>query len=97
VPQQHLAEELAPDGIRVNVLSPGRVLTPRIEQLDAANAEKSGRTVRQVRDATVAQIPLGRLGEPAEFGRVAAFLSSPAASYVTGEHLLVDGGLIRGL
>ena len=94
---KHLAEELAPDGIRVNVLSPGRVLTPRIEQLDAANAEKSGRTVQQVRDATVAQIPLGRLGEPAEFGRVAAFLSSPAASYVTGEHLLVDGGLIRGL
>jgi len=94
---KHLAVELAPDGIRVNVLSPGRVLTPRIEQLDAANAEKSGRSLQEVRDATIAQIPMGRLGEPAEFGRVAAFLSSPAASYVTGEHLLVDGGLIRGL
>ena len=94
---KHLAEELAPDGIRVNVLSPGRVHTPRIDQLDAANAERTGRTVEEVRTATVANIPMGRLGEPAEFGRVAAFLSSPAASYVTGEHLLVDGGLIRGM
>lgn len=94
---KHLAEEYAPDGIRVNVLSPGRVHTPRIDQLDAANAERTGRTVEEVRTATVANIPLGRLGDPAEFGRVAAFLSSPAASYVTGEHLLVDGGLIRGM
>jgi 3-oxoacyl-[acyl-carrier protein] reductase len=94
---KHLAEEYAEAGVRVNVLSPGRVLTPRIDQLDAANAEKSGTTPEQVREAAVAKIPLGRLGDPAEFGRVAAFLSSPAASYVTGTHLLVDGGLIRSL
>lgn len=94
---KHLAEEYAGDGVRVNVLSPGRVLTPRIDQLDTANAEKSGKTPEQVREAAVAKIPLGRLGDPAEFGRVAAFLSSPAASYVTGTHLLVDGGLIRSL
>ena len=94
---KHLAEELAGDGIRVNVLSPGRVLTPRIDQLDQANAAKTGSTPEQVRADAIAKIPMGRLGDPAEFGRVAAFLSSPAASYVTGEHLLVDGGLIRGL
>lgn len=94
---KHLAEEYAGDGIRVNVLSPGRVLTPRIDQLDQANAKKSGKTPDQVRADAVAKIPLGRLGEPAEFGRVAAFLSSAAASYLTGEHLLVDGGLIRSL
>ena len=94
---KHLAEEYAADGIRVNVLSPGRVLTPRIDQLDQANAEKTGKTPEQVRADAVARIPLGRLGDPAEFGRVAAFLSSPAASYLTGQHLLVDGGLIRSL
>jgi len=96
-PCKHLAEEYAGDGVRVNVLSPGRVLTPRIDQLDAANAKKTGKTPEQVRADAVSKIPLGRLGDPAEFGRVAAFLSSPAASYVTGEHVLVDGGLIRSL
>lgn len=94
---KHVAEEFAGDGIRANVLSPGRILTPRIDQLDQANAKKTGKTPEQVRADAVAKIPLGRLGDPAEFGRVAAFLSSPAASYLTGEHILVDGGLIRSL
>lgn len=94
---KHLSVELAPLGIRVNVLSPGRVLTPRIDELDRAAAAKSGRSVTEVRQDSVAKIPLGRLGEPAEFGRVAAFLLSDAASYVTGAHLLVDGGLVRSL
>lgn len=94
---KHLAEEYAGDGIRVNVLSPGRVRTPRLDQLDAAKAAKVGRTPEEVRAESVATIPLGRLGETAEFGRVAAFLSSPAASYVTGTHLLVDGGMVRSL
>ena len=94
---KHLAEELAPDGVRVNVLSPGRVHTPRVDQLDQAKAERSGQSFEAVRADAVAKIPLGRLGEPAEFGRVGAFLCSPAASYVTGEHLLVDGGLVRGM
>lgn len=94
---KHLAEELAPDGIRVNVLSPGRVHTDRTEQLDASRAERSGRTIDEVRAETIARIPLGRLGRPQEFGRVAAFLSSEAASYLNGVHLLVDGGMIRAL
>ncbi len=94
---KHLAEEMAGDGIRVNVLSPGRIHTERTEALDASRAERSGRTVEQVRAETIARIPLGRLGEPAEFGRVAAFLSSPAASYLTGIHVLADGGMVRTL
>jgi 3-oxoacyl-[acyl-carrier protein] reductase len=94
---KHLAEEYAGDGIRVNVLSPGRIHTPRVDQLDQANAERRGSTPEQVRAEAVAKIPLGRLGEPAEFGRVAAFVSSPAASYLTGIHLLADGGLVRAL
>ncbi len=94
---KHLAEEWASDGVRVNVVSPGRVQTPRVDQLDAAKAEKTGSTPEEVRAASVAQIPLGRLGDPAEFGRVVAFVASPAASYLTGTHLLVDGGLVRAL
>lgn len=93
----HLADEVAGDGIRVNVLSPGRILTPRIDQLDAAKAKKTGQDRAEIRRASESMVPLGRLGEPAEFGRVAAFLVSDAASYVTGEHLLVDGGLIRSM
>lgn len=94
---KHLSIELAPSGIRVNVLSPGRVLTPRVEELDAAAAKRTGRPFSAVRQDAIAKIPLGRLGEPAEFGRVAAFLLSDAASYVTGAHLLVDGGMVSSL
>jgi len=94
---KHLAIELAPHGVRVNMLSPGRILTDRTRQLDAARARREGRSEEDVRAETVAQIPLGRLGEPGEFARVAAFLLSPAASYVTGESVLVDGGMVRAL
>ncbi|HKI56063.1 MAG TPA: SDR family oxidoreductase [Trueperaceae bacterium] len=92
-----LSLELAGDGIRVNCLSPGRVLTPRILQLDEARAEREGKSVDEVRQASVAGIPLGRLGDVEEFGRVAAFLVSDAASYMTGTSVLVDGGMVRCL
>lgn len=92
---KHTASEFAPYNIRVNVVSPGRILTDRITQLDAARAEKTGKSIETVRAESVATIPLGRLGEPAEFGNVAAFLASPAASYVTGVSWLVDGGAVK--
>lgn len=92
-----LAEELASDGIRVNCLSPGRIETERIQQLDRARAEREGRSPEEIRADTLKTIPLGRLGEPHEFGRVAAFLCSEAASYMTGGSVLVDGGLVRSL
>lgn len=94
---KHLATELASAGIRVNMLSPGRVQTERIDQLDNARAERENIPVEQVKEQSVANIPMGRVGEPAEFGRVAAFLASPAASYVTGSSWLVDGGMVRSL
>lgn len=94
---KHLTEELAPAGVRVNMLSPGRILTGRIEQLDAAQAKREDRSVEEVRADSVARIPLGRLGTPEEFGKVAAFIVSEAASYMTGSSLLVDGGMVRAL
>lgn len=93
----HLAGELAPRGIRVNLLSPGRILTDRTEQLDRARAERTGQDLEAVRAASIAAIPLGRMGSPAEFGRVAAFLCSDAASYITGSSVLVDGGMVQNL
>ena len=87
-----MADEYAPRGIRVISLMPGRLMTDRNRQL----FEASGDAARAAAE-TAATIPLGRLGEPAEFGRVAAFLLSPAASYLTGLAVPVDGGLLRTL
>lgn len=87
-----LADELGGRGIRVNGLLPGRIDTDRVRELDQA----TGRPVSTRREREAA-IPLGRYGDPAEFGAVAAFVLSPVASYVTGAMIPVDGGLIRGL
>ena len=92
-----LATEVAPKGIRVNNVCPGSILTDRIRSLSAATAMERGVDVQQVIDAEAAAIPMGRHGTPAEFANVVAFLASPAASYVTGVTVLVDGGSYRGL
>ena len=90
-----LVDEIAP--IRINALAPGRLATGRIAELDAARAATTGATVEEIQRTTIARIPLGRYGDPAELGRVGAFLLSPAASYVTGAIVPVDGGMIRAL
>ncbi|HYC50895.1 MAG TPA: SDR family oxidoreductase [Gemmatimonadaceae bacterium] len=90
-----LAGELGPDGILVNVLGPGRVQTERITQLDTGRAAKAGISIDQVRVNTSKTIPLGRYGVPDEYARVAVFLGSPANTYVTGQTLLVDGGMVK--
>jgi 3-oxoacyl-[acyl-carrier protein] reductase len=92
-----LSGELAADRIRVNTLLPGRIATDRLTYLDAANAKAAGITPEQQRERAVATIPLGRYGDPDEFGRAAAFLLSDAAAYISGAALQVDGGLIKGL
>lgn len=89
---KQLADELGPRGIRVNGLLPGRVDTERVKELDNLSDDPDA-----TKAAMIATIPLGRYGEPAEFGRAAAFLLSPAAGYVTGVMLPVDGGITRSL
>jgi 3-oxoacyl-[acyl-carrier protein] reductase len=89
---KNLADELGPRGIRVNALLPGRIATDRVHTLDAATGDADA-----ARAANERTIPLGRYGDPEEFGRTAAFLLSPAASFLTGVMLPVDGGLTRAL
>ena len=92
-----LADELAPQGIRVNNLLPGRLDTERVAQLDQHTADKLGITFDEARARAVAAIPLGRLGTIDEFGAAGAFLLSPAASFITGASLRVDGGMMRSV
>lgn len=87
-----LADELGPKGVRVNGLLPGRIATERVAELDATTEDPEA-----ARRAAEATIPLGRYGEPEEFGAVAAFVLSPVASFLTGVMLPVDGGLLRAL
>jgi 3-oxoacyl-[acyl-carrier protein] reductase len=84
-----MADELGPQGVRVNGLLPGRVDTDRVRDLDGPDPA--------VREGVAAGIPLRRYGRPEEFGRVAAFVLCPAASYLTGAMIPVDGGITRAL
>jgi 3-oxoacyl-[acyl-carrier protein] reductase len=86
-----LSDELGPRGVRVVGLLPGRIDTDRVRELDALSADPEA-----TRAASESRIPLRRYGAPEEFGRVAAFLLSPAASYLTGVMVPVDGGMRHG-
>jgi 3-oxoacyl-[acyl-carrier protein] reductase len=83
-----LARELGPEGITVNCVAPGRIDTPRMTELYGADGPPA---------EELAQIPLGRMGSPHEFGDVVCFLASARAAYITGTTVLVDGGISRGL
>jgi 3-oxoacyl-[acyl-carrier protein] reductase len=87
-----LANELGPNGVRINGLLPVRIATDRVREFDALSGDPV-----EVRARESQRIPLRRYGEPEEFGRAAAFLLSPAASYITGAMIPVDGGAIRSI
>lgn len=92
-----LSSEVAGDGITVNMVIPGRIHTERVDELDAAAAKRTGKSVADVATASRATIPAGRYGKVAEFAAVAAFLASEGASYVTGSVIRCDGGAIKSV
>ena len=92
-----LALELGPDQIRVNAIAPGWTRTDRVDQLLENRAETKHTTPDEEARAIAGDLPLRRMAEPEEFARVASFLLSPAASYVTGITMLVDGGMARAI
>jgi 3-oxoacyl-[acyl-carrier protein] reductase len=92
-----LSSEVAGDGITVNMVIPGRIHTERVDQLDAAAAKRTGKSVEDIATASRATIPAGRYGKVEEFAAVAAFLASEGASYVTGSVIRCDGGAIKSV
>ncbi|MBF8289349.1 MAG: family oxidoreductase [Chloroflexi bacterium] len=92
-----VSKVVAADGVTVNGALPGRHATRRIDQLDRATAERTGRTLEAVREGNLATIPAGRYGEPREFAGYVAWLASESAAYQTGTFTAIDGGLIASL
>ncbi|MBB4065680.1 SDR family oxidoreductase [Gellertiella hungarica] len=92
-----LASEVAAEGVTVNMLLPGSILTARLDDLDRRAAERSGRSLEAVRAESEAAIPAGRYGTTEEFGATAAFLLSERASYITGSMIRCDGGAARSV
>jgi len=92
-----LSQEVARDGVTVNVVLPGRIMTDRITQIDGNTAQKQGRSIEDVTRDSANAIPMGRLGEAKEYGDAVAFLASARASYITGSVLRVDGGAIPSI
>jgi 3-oxoacyl-[acyl-carrier protein] reductase len=92
-----LAEELAPYGILINTLAPGRIATDRVAFLDHLKANKLGVTTEQIAEESRNLIPLKRYGTPEEFANVATFLLSDANSYMTGSSFLVEGGMVKSI
>jgi 3-oxoacyl-[acyl-carrier protein] reductase len=92
-----LANEVAASGITVNCVLPGYTHTQRVEYLAAQTAKQKGITKEEAIHLWEAEIPMGRLAEPAEFAAMVTFLASEQASYITGQSIAVDGGWIRSL
>lgn len=89
-----LARELGKDKILVNTVGPGRIDTERVAQLDQIWAEQKGITYTDQRHQSENTIPLGFYGQPADFARIVVFLCSEANAYLTGQNLLIDGGMV---
>src|SRR5437667_435064 len=92
-----LADEVAPEGITVNVVCPGFIATERIEELTETRAKREHRSSQEVMREMVADIPMGRMGRTDELAAAIVFLASERASYITGVVVQVDGGFTRSI
>lgn len=92
-----LSKEFAPYGIRANNIIPGFFDTDRLKGLDKNESEKTGKPLEEVIEKRKSSVPLGRYGDPAEFGKAAAFLLSDASAYTTGHSFVLDGGYMKSL
>jgi 3-oxoacyl-[acyl-carrier protein] reductase len=92
-----ISMELGEDGILVNTVCPGRILTDRLTELDIQKAVREGTTVEDIRASLVKEIPLGRYGTPEEFAKFSTYLLSPVNSYITGSVFYIDGGMVKAL
>ncbi|EHL64139.1 SDR family oxidoreductase [Cloacibacillus evryensis] len=92
-----LSQELGKDNILVNVIAPGRIGTTRIDQLDKVRADRAGKTVGEIQKLAFAGIPLGRYGTPEEYGKLAVFLCAASNTFITGQSVLVDGGMVKAI
>jgi len=92
-----LSRELAPYQITVNAVCPGYFATDRVKELFRNKAKQLKKSADQIEKDLISQIPMGRLGNPEEFGQLVAFLASEKASYITGASFQIDGGYVKGL
>ncbi|MEC3883928.1 SDR family oxidoreductase [Halobacillus sp. HZG1] len=92
-----LSQELAGDQILINTVGPGRIATDRVAELDQKRANKLEVSVEELKKTTEQSIPIGRYGEPEEFAKTVVFLASGANTYLTGQSLVIDGGLVKAL
>lgn len=92
-----IASDIARQGITINNIAPGPILTDRLRELHTARAASTGSTQSEQLSASAKEVPLGRLGEPSEVGKLCAFLCSSHAAYITGQSIVIDGGINRGI
>ena len=92
-----LADEVAKEGVTVTVVAPGYMRTGRVDSLLAERSRREGRPTEAILNEMVANVPMGRIGEPEELAAAIAFLASERASYITGTVLAVDGGYLRAI
>jgi len=92
-----LSQEVAAEGVTVNAVLPGYTQTDRQDEIANASAARTGKSREEIVAGWVANTPMGRMGEPAEIGEMIGFLCTPAAAYVTGQAIAVDGGYVKGL
>lgn len=92
-----LSQELGPDNILINTVGPGTVETDRIAALNANKAKKTNQSIDMIKQQAQQAVPMQRLGEPEEFAKAVVFLGSDANTYITGQSLIIDGGLVKAL